>query len=275
MSNDLARTFLESVTGFVESVPEDSSARPVKVGTVDALYNGTGRPKVLFDGETLMGVRTYPWVGRRPIAGDRVVLIPQGHGYVIVGTVDDTTLNPAPYTSLSTQNLDTITTPGFYEQTSSPNATLARNYPTTRAGTLWVLPGTQFHQLYFTRHGGESDARRIWVRSYSGSFGPWREIAQRGFDGVPWAQAINRVAVGSLAAGASVDIAVTFPAGRFTQPPMVMATGYGSRTTWQVTDGTITTSGCTLRGSNWTSGAQAATYVGWHAVQMTESAGAG
>lgn len=88
MSADDARDFLESLTAYNEGPVDDvpSQDKPVKLGTVDALYSGSGNPKVLFDGESLMGVRTYPTLG--PVrAGDRVVLLPQGHTYVIIGVV--------------------------------------------------------------------------------------------------------------------------------------------------------------------------------------------
>lgn len=91
MTNDDARTFLESVAGYTDDAPgaTPSYDKPVKLGTVDALYAGSGNPKVLFDGETLMGVRAYPYSGRQPRAGDRVVLLPQGHSYVIIGSLGD------------------------------------------------------------------------------------------------------------------------------------------------------------------------------------------
>lgn len=94
MSSDDARAFLESVAGYAsDSVGEvPSQDKPVRIGTVDAAYAGSGRPRVLFDGESLMGVRTYPWTSRKPLALDRVVLIPQGHTYVIAGTIDDATV---------------------------------------------------------------------------------------------------------------------------------------------------------------------------------------
>lgn len=87
--NALARAFLDSVAGFTDepgaTVP--SQDKPVKLGIVDPAWNGAGSPKVLFDGETIMSVKGYPWAGLKPSAGDRVALVPQGHGYVVVGTV--------------------------------------------------------------------------------------------------------------------------------------------------------------------------------------------
>ena len=97
--DELARTFLEATRGYAEPTAPGAEAksyeRPVKLGTVDSAYAGSGRPRVLFDGESLLGLRTYAWVGTPPRAGARVVLIPQGHTFVIVGT-----LEPSPGANL-------------------------------------------------------------------------------------------------------------------------------------------------------------------------------
>ena len=87
--NDLARSFLESVAGFTGQSDRvtPSQDKPVKLGTIDPSYSGAGSPQVLFDGESLMGVSGYPYSGTQPVAGDRVVLLPQGRSYVIIGPV--------------------------------------------------------------------------------------------------------------------------------------------------------------------------------------------
>lgn len=91
-ADDLARAFLEATRGYVEPTAPGAETksydRPVKLGTVDSAYTGSGRPRVLFDGESLLGLRTYSWVGTPPRANDRVVLVPQGHTFVIVGTLE-------------------------------------------------------------------------------------------------------------------------------------------------------------------------------------------
>ncbi len=91
MSNDLARSFLDSLAGYQEDEPgyTPSQDRPVKLGTVDPTYAGAGNPKVLFDGETIMGQRPYPFIGARPAAGARVALLPQGHSYIILGAISN------------------------------------------------------------------------------------------------------------------------------------------------------------------------------------------
>lgn len=87
---DLARSFLESVAGFTDEPKggrPTAADRPTRLGVVDPGWNRSGFPRVLFDGESLMGVKGYPWVGVLPNPGERVVLVPQGRSYVIVGSI--------------------------------------------------------------------------------------------------------------------------------------------------------------------------------------------
>lgn len=185
--NDAARSFLDAIVGYTEDPEQNvpSQNKPVRLGTVDGLYAGVGNPLVLFDGETLMGARPYPYVTRKPRAGERVVMLPQGRSYIIIGALADA--------------------------------------------------------------------------SY----------------GAPFAMAAGSTAIGALAAGASVDAtAVTFPAGRFTQPPIVMVSSDNTRLTLQVSP-SPTTSGFTLRASNWSGGAAAAATGYWQAVQMLSGSAAG
>lgn len=88
VGRELAASFLESVAGYGESpaATPPSEDRPVKLGTVDPSWT-TGNPRVLFDGESIMGVRGYPWAGVKPRPGDRVVLLPQGRSFVIIGAL--------------------------------------------------------------------------------------------------------------------------------------------------------------------------------------------
>lgn len=84
-----ALDFLAAIQGVGQAaLPPD-----VKLATVDPSYAvGTvtdpNLPKVTFDGETTLSTKQYPIVaGYVPTAGDRVVLVPLGRTYVIVGTV--------------------------------------------------------------------------------------------------------------------------------------------------------------------------------------------
>lgn len=90
-----ARTFLQAVAGFTQgSAPEGSATAPVKIGTIDVAYSGTGFAKVKFDGESATSTKAYPFLASYfPVPGDRVVLMPAGNTYVIVGKIDDTVNN--------------------------------------------------------------------------------------------------------------------------------------------------------------------------------------
>lgn len=84
-----ARNFLEAIAGYTDEPAGGylpSQDRPARIGVVDPAYAGTGPAKVLLDGETVMGTRTY--VVMAPVAaGDRVLLVPVGRSYVIMGTL--------------------------------------------------------------------------------------------------------------------------------------------------------------------------------------------
>lgn len=86
--NYLARTLLESMASYAEPAESDgtSSSRDVRLATVTSGYSGTGAALVVFDGETVAGARTY--LPLTPVvADDRVVLLPVGGTYIIVGSV--------------------------------------------------------------------------------------------------------------------------------------------------------------------------------------------
>lgn len=98
--NDAARAFLESITGYADDEQGDAPShdRPVKLGVVDPAYAGTGEARVKFDGESVMGVRTY--VALLPVAaGDRVVMLPVGRTYVVLGSVGGLELDAGGITS--------------------------------------------------------------------------------------------------------------------------------------------------------------------------------
>ena len=79
-----ALDFLEALRG--DSPAPESTSRPARLGTIAAGYSGSGAAGVVFDGEASAGARTY--VTLAPVrAGQRVVLIPVGHTYVVLGPV--------------------------------------------------------------------------------------------------------------------------------------------------------------------------------------------
>ncbi|WP_376742169.1 GDSL-type esterase/lipase family protein [Ensifer canadensis] len=88
------------------------------------------------------------------------------------GEVDTALL---PRTNLTTEDLDTMTATGLYRQPLDANATLARHYPDTRAGTLEVVGiGDYIVQTYTTWFG-----KRFW-RTKLGAFAwqGWYENAR-------------------------------------------------------------------------------------------------
>lgn len=94
-------------------------------------------------------------------------------------------------------------------------------------------------------------------------------------DPVSWAQAAGAVTSGSIAGGATAAMTVTFPPGRFTQPPIVTATvrsGAAGQRGVSVSDST--TSGMTVYLFNGATG-PIINSVGWIAVQMSASNASG
>jgi hypothetical protein len=91
-----ALTFLESVAGFNQSIAKGavgSANEPVRLAVIDPSYTASSYPgtlpKVTFEGEDTMSDKRYPVVGTyKPIPSDRVVMLPVGHTYVIVGALN-------------------------------------------------------------------------------------------------------------------------------------------------------------------------------------------
>lgn len=86
---DAARELLDVVAGYagepLAGAPT-SQDRPIRLATVAPGYAGTGAVSVTFDGEGAPGTRTY--LALAPVAsGDRVVMLPAGNTYVVLGAV--------------------------------------------------------------------------------------------------------------------------------------------------------------------------------------------
>lgn len=78
----------------------------------------------------------------------------------------------------------------------------------------------------------------------------------------------------SVPAAGNVNTSITFPTGRFTQPPIVVVTAGNARLTCSAEN--VTATSFTLSASNWSPAAAAANIpIRWHAVQMTKAAAAG
>ena len=64
-----------------------ASNRPAKLATIDPQY-ASGAPRVTFDGELTMSTKRYPCLGTyMPTANTRVLLMPVGTTYMIIGSV--------------------------------------------------------------------------------------------------------------------------------------------------------------------------------------------
>ncbi|MCM7514599.1 phage tail protein [Enterobacter hormaechei] len=75
---------------------------------------------------------------------------------------------------LSTEDLDTLKTPGIYYQPANANASVARHYPETNAGTLLVYKNAGVTQVYlvynssrtYTRSQYSTGAWTAWAKQY-------------------------------------------------------------------------------------------------------------
>lgn len=88
-------TFLESVAGYNQQLikGDDPSANaPIRLAVIDPAYTSISYPatlpKVTFEGEDTLSTKTYVVIGEYlPKPSDRVVMLPVGHTYVILGAV--------------------------------------------------------------------------------------------------------------------------------------------------------------------------------------------
>lgn len=72
---------------FLRIVSNKDSQAAYRLGAIDAAY-ASGRPKIVFDGETVASSRTYPYLASyTPAAGDRVLVAMVGHGGVVLGKI--------------------------------------------------------------------------------------------------------------------------------------------------------------------------------------------
>lgn len=87
---DDARALLEAFTDFADDTSggdyTPSQDRPPRLATIDPAYGGGTTARVTFDGETLLTTKAYPTLVRLR-ASDRVVMVPVGRGYVILGAI--------------------------------------------------------------------------------------------------------------------------------------------------------------------------------------------
>ena len=77
---------------------------------------------------------------------------------------------------LGTDDLDTITTPGYYYQSLSVEA--VTNYPVSLAGVLVVRRNAGSTMVFqeYTTYLAASGSSRWWRNKYSGAWGPWIQV---------------------------------------------------------------------------------------------------
>lgn len=86
-------SFLQSVAGFAQANQPGFAPEKIRLATIDpayvsSTYPGT-LPKVTFDGETALSGKRYPVMSPYlPTPGDRVVMVPLGATYLIIGPTD-------------------------------------------------------------------------------------------------------------------------------------------------------------------------------------------
>ena len=92
--------FLDAVAGYAREENRGGSAdRPIRLATIDPAYDASTYPatlpKVTFDGESTLSGKRYTVLtpGYLPRASDRVILLPVGNTYVIIGSVDQDAAN--------------------------------------------------------------------------------------------------------------------------------------------------------------------------------------
>lgn len=75
---------IKAVLDFINSQPDKII---VKYAKIDPAYT-SGRPKVIFDGETTATIKQYPYIASyTPTANDRIMLIGNGTALVVVGKI--------------------------------------------------------------------------------------------------------------------------------------------------------------------------------------------
>lgn len=81
-----ARSFIETMAGVAREADEKSSSRIPRLATIDPGYT-SGAPQVILDGSTNVSPGGLPVLaGYSPKAGDRVILLPVGNTYVVLGS---------------------------------------------------------------------------------------------------------------------------------------------------------------------------------------------
>lgn len=79
--------FLDIIAGYAEEPSHYHKHEVVKFGVVDPSYS-SGRPRITFDGETVMSTKQYPYLKHySPGKNHRVLLLRVSNTYVIIGEI--------------------------------------------------------------------------------------------------------------------------------------------------------------------------------------------
>jgi hypothetical protein len=80
--------FFEAAREYDRSADNMESTGYNRCATVDPDYTGFGPARVMFDGEEVVSDKAYQFIGSAPRANTRVVMLPIGSTYAIVGMVN-------------------------------------------------------------------------------------------------------------------------------------------------------------------------------------------
>jgi len=127
---------------FLEIIsPNKEDPSPFRLGNISSAYT-SGRPKVLFDGETIDSTRTYPCLSSYiPSANDRVVLAYIGHVFTVIGKIDSGS-SPwiAPTLSSSWVNFGGSESTAGYYRSSSGLVIVRGSLKNGTNGVIFTLP---------------------------------------------------------------------------------------------------------------------------------------
>lgn len=78
---------IPNASKFLKIINPKSKVNSYKLGNIDPIYT-SGRPKIVFDGETVTSAKHYPYLASyTPVADDRVLLLVVAKGFVILGKI--------------------------------------------------------------------------------------------------------------------------------------------------------------------------------------------
>ena len=171
---------------------------------------------------------------------------------------------------VSNLSMDALLETGFYRGSQMSNA------PANNQG--WWYIAVQGHDSGWTTQTATGYAgadQQIWTRQKNGgAWLPWYRVFAPG--ATAFAQAAGKVDLTNLGANSSQSLSVSFPSGRFSQPPIVTLQSYTTRYNLQVSDGSVTPTGFSMIASNFSgAGASGPSAFTWTALQMGQNGSAG